>query len=176
MASGLLHRFGQVFVVAAMPFATLAPVAVSAQDLSPAAQAMQTAASICLGNYRTPENLAPALQNAGFDVMPGMDEGYWEFSGASVQGVAGGDQGSAYCVVGSAEVPLDLARGIGLGLAQALLNYELPTENGSPEGRRGTCDGLNVLVPQRSIWIHYSNAGNSGECVDDGTSSIILRM
>lgn len=174
MASRMFYRLGMAFAPAALTVAMSAPA--PAQDLDPAARAMQTAAGICLGNYRTPENLAPALQNAGFNVMPGIDEGYWEFSNASVHGIAGGDQGSAYCKVSSEEVPLDLARGIGLRVAQELLNYELPTENGSPEGRRGTCDGLNTIVPQRAIWIRYSNAGNSGDCVDDGTSSIIINM
>lgn len=174
MTSHMFYRLSMAFASAALTVAMSAPV--SAQDLSPAARAMQSAAAICLNNYRTPENLAPALQNAGFNLIPSIDKGSWEFSGASVQGIAGGDQGSAYCKIDSPEVPLNLARGIGLGLAQALLGYELQTENGTPEGRRGACDGLNTLVPQRSIWIHYSNAGNSGECVDDGTSSIIINM
>lgn len=137
---------------------------------------MQTAASICLDNYRTPENFVPALRKAGFNVTRGMDEGTWEFSGSSVSGITLGDQGRAYCVVQSAEVPLNLAQGIGLGLARVMLGYKETTENGSPEGKRRTCDGLNVIVPRRSIWIRYANAGNSGDCVDDGTSAIILQM
>ncbi|MBU3029949.1 hypothetical protein [Paracoccus marinaquae] len=154
----------------------LTPVPALAQNLSPAARAMQAAAQACMVNYGAPDSLVPALKKAGFSVSPGMDAGSYDFSGAGVDGVAVPGNGETYCMIQSGQVPLDLARGIGLGLARAVFGYKSTSENGTPEGRRGPCDGLNVFAPQRLIWIHYSAAGNSGECVDNGTSSMILNM
>lgn len=147
-----------------------------AQNLSPAARAMQAAADACMRNYGSPDSLIPALKKAGFSVAEGMDAGAYEFSGSGVFGVAVPGNGQTYCTVQSSQVPLNLARGIGLGLARSIFGYSNDRENGTPEGRRGPCDGLNLLAPQRVIWIHYAQAGNSGECVDDGSSAIILDM
>lgn len=147
-----------------------------AQNLSPAARAMQAAADACMRNYGSPDHLVPALRDAGFAVTPGMDAGSYEFSGFGVFGVVVAENSRTFCSVQSPQVPLELARGIGLGLARSIFGYNSNTENGTPEGRRGPCDGLNLLAPQRVIWIHYAQAGNSGECVEDGSSAIILEM
>ncbi|WP_298500215.1 hypothetical protein [uncultured Maritimibacter sp.] len=146
------------------------------QASSPSATAMQTAADACMRNYGAPDQIAPTLSAAGFKVVPGMDEGTVEFSGAGINGIAAASPGRTYCSIQSTEVPLSVARGIGLGLAKSVFGYNLATENGSPEGQKGPCDGLNLLAPQRLIWIRYAQAGNSGACVDDGTSAIILDM
>lgn len=166
-------RLGYLLAVA---IAVASPAPVLAQKLSPAARAMQTAADACMRNYGAPDSIPTALRKAGFSVTNGMDPGSWEFSGSGVNGVAVAGRGETYCSIQSAQVPLSLARGIGLGLARSVFGYKSAKENGTPEGRRGACDGLNLLAPQRVIWIHYAQAGNSGECVDDGTSAIILNM
>lgn len=147
-----------------------------AQGLTPAAKAMYAASAACMRNYGSPEHVILDLQKAGFALAPGMDPGTHEFSGAGVYGIALTEPGQTYCVVQSTQVPLATARAIGLQLAQSIFGYRSSAENGTPEGGRGPCDGLNLLAPQRVIWIHYSQAGNSGECVDDGTSAIIMNM
>ena len=50
-------------------------------------------------------------------------------------------------------------------------NPELPVGQPVPP-----CDGLSIFAPRMLIRVTYSAAGNSGDCLNDGTSAIQIRM
>ena len=136
-----------------------------------AADVMRLAVDACLRNYRTPHEAIPALQAVGLVLSPGADKGSWEFRGDGVFGVAeAGDE--LYCTVQSDGVPLEMAKRIGSDLAFSL--FPDMVQPGAPEGGNGPCDGLSIFAPNQMIWLRYAQAGNSGECIDDGTSAIIV--
>lgn len=135
---------------------------------------MQLAAELCLKNYRTPDAMADAFAAAGFTLAPGMDAGSYEVSAPEMWGIVSPGQGESYCNIQSQAVPLSTAQAIGTALGDRL--FPGMASQGSPEGGHGPCDGISILAPQRMIWISYSQAGNSGECIDDGTSAIVLQM
>jgi hypothetical protein len=151
----------------------LAPAQTQAPDGStaPPETTMQIIAEICLRNYRTPENAVSELQALGLSFTPGMDAGTWEFSGNAVHGVVVPDQ-ELYCMIQSGDVSLDQARAAGEEVAHRL--FPNLVQAGAPDGRNGPCDGLSVFAPRQLIRIHYAQAGNSGECIDDGTSAIMI--
>lgn len=152
---------------------TAVSVAEPASEASPsgASATMGAAVEACLRNYRTPDQALPALEAAGLRLTPGMDAGTWEFSGGGVHGiVVPGDQ--LYCSIQSGKVPLDAARVLGSDLAYSL--FPDMVQPGAPEGGTGPCDGLSIFAPRQMIWLRYAQAGNSGECINDGTSAIII--
>ncbi|MBV7410323.1 hypothetical protein [Maritimibacter sp. DP1N21-5] len=129
-------------------------------------------AETCLVNYRTPDEALPALEGLGLTLTAGMDEGSWEVSGPGVMGIVS-TVPEIYCSIQSTEVNLDNARNIGTSLAERLFPGMI--QMGAPEGGNGPCDGLSIFAPRQLIWIRYAQAGNSGECIDDGTSAIIIQ-
>jgi hypothetical protein len=133
--------------------------------------AMRAVVELCLRNYRTPDSAIPAFQALGLTLVPGMDEGSWEFSGQGVSGIVSAEA-ELYCSIQSQHVPLDVARAIGADIASDL--FADLVHQGAPEGGTGPCDGLSIFAPRQLIWLRYAQAGNSGECIDDGTSSIII--
>ncbi|MDW4549512.1 hypothetical protein R5H32_09130 [Defluviimonas sp. D31] len=140
-----------------------------------AAVNMQLAAEICLRNYRTPDKVVDAFTAAGFALAPGADPGTHEVTAPELWGVIEPGPEQSYCTFQSSRVPLAMAQAIGTALAERLFPGLVQT--GHPErGLATPCDGLSVFAPRQLIWIHYAQAGNSGECIDDGTSAIILNM
>ncbi|SDO26222.1 hypothetical protein SAMN05216196_104235 [Lutimaribacter pacificus] len=175
-----MHRFPACIAAAALALAAALPQATSAQSpQEAAAQNMQLAAEICLRNYRDPGATEPQFREAGFQVGPGMDAGSFEFSApGGVMGIAAPAQGRSYCTVMSEQVPLATAEAIGRALGERLFPGNVTA--GSPEQQAGSpvppCGGLSIFAPQRLIRITYAQAGNSGECINDGTSAIIINM
>lgn len=152
-----------------------APEGAAATANAPAdgAQAMMRAvAEQCLRNYETPDDAVAAIEGLGLQLVAGMDEGAFEFSGSGVMGQVS-TVPELYCSIQSTEVPLDAATAIGTGLATTL--FPDMTEASSPEGGTGPCDGMSIFAPRRVIWISYAQAGNSGACVNDGTSAMIIQ-
>lgn len=134
---------------------------------------MRQAVELCLRNYRTPEGIPAALEAAGYSLTPGMDDGSFELSGAGLWGMV--VPGDAYCTFQSQDVPLADAQTMGRDLADTLFPGKV--EDGHPEsGMDSPCNGVSIFAPQRLIWVHYAQAGNSGACVDDGTSAVIVDM
>jgi hypothetical protein len=134
------------------------------------AVAMRSVAEICLRNYRTPDAAPPALEAAGMTLSP-MEGETFEISGPDVWGIVTAGT-ELYCTVQSTEVPLEIAQEIGGDLAHAL--FPDLVQPGAPEGGQGPCDGYSIFAPRQLIWLHYAQAGNSGECINDGTSAIII--
>lgn len=145
-----------------------------AGDLRVATQNMKLAMELCLRNYRSVYALPELFAGAGYRVNPGLDPGVHEFT---APGVFGGFQ-EGYCYIQSQDVPLAIAEDMGQRLAEALFPGQVG--EGNPELPVGApvplCDGLSVFAPQSLIRITYSAAGNSGECINDGSSAVILNM
>ncbi|MEM1073559.1 MAG: hypothetical protein AAGI36_03865 [Pseudomonadota bacterium] len=145
-----------------------------AGDLRVAAQNMRLAAELCLRNYRTPADTKPAFAAAGYQLSPGLDAGVTNFN---APGVSGGFE-AGYCFIQSTDVPLAMAEEMGLRLAQSLFPGKV--ELGNPELPVGQpvppCDGLSVFATQNLIRISYSAAGNGGDCINDGSSAIVINM
>lgn len=157
----------------AQPSETTAPAeSTGAADIAPpAVNAMRAVVEACLRNYRTPGSVLPALEAAGMVLSPGLDAGSWDFAGNGVNGVViPGDE--LFCSIQSSEVPLDAAQSMSSDLAYALFPDMI--QPGAPEGGKGPCDGLSIFAPRQLIWMRYAHAGNSGECINDGTSAIII--
>lgn len=134
---------------------------------------MRAATEACLRNYRTPEEIPAALEAAGLTLVPGMDAGTSEVSGPGIWGVVA--PGELYCTFQSPNLSLADAKALGDDLANSL--FPGMVQPGHPErGMASDCDGLSIFAPQSLIWIHFAQAGNSGECIDDGTSAIIMNM
>ncbi len=140
---------------------------------------MSLAAEICLRNYRTETGLPDAFRTAGFSISAGLDAGFFNFEGPQVWGGFSTDTTKGYCYVQSGDVSLVIAEEMGLRLANTLFGEDV-VELGNPELPVGQpappCDGLSIFAPQQLIRITYSAAGNSGECLNDGSSAIIIQM
>lgn len=156
--------------VTALACCLLSAAAAVAQDAS---DRLREATEICLRNYLTPDDIPDALAGAGFALAPGMDAGSFEVSAAGVRGIV--VPADRYCTFQSPAVPLADA----LAETRALADRLFPgmVEDGHPErGPSEPCDGMSIFPPRGLIWVHFAQAGNSGECVDDGTSAIIMNM
>ena len=140
-------------------------------DTSSASKTMRAAIEACLRNYRTPGAALPALEEIGLTLTPGMDAGAWDFHGAGVNGVVVAGR-ELYCSIQSSEVSLDTAKALSADLAFSL--FPEMVQVGAPEGGKGPCDGYSIFAPRQLIWMRYAQAGNSGECINDGTSAIII--
>jgi hypothetical protein len=156
------------------------PAAASAQTAEDAAALnMQLAAELCLRHYRSEGELAPSFQQAGFGVSPYMaDAGVFEVAAPGLYVMVDTNSGSAACNIQSELVPIPLAEAIGRAVADRL--FPGVVQDGAPEHQVGTplrpCEGIQVFAPQQLIAISYAAAGNSGECIADGTSSILIQM
>lgn len=148
--------------------ATLCPAQTPAEA---AAANLSGGAQICLTGFRDPAALPATFASAGWTLSPGMDAGSYELAAPGVFGVL--VPGDAYCMLQSSEVGLDATRAIGHALVERF--FPGTWRAGAPEGGTGPCDGFSVFPGQGLIWMSFSSAGNSGECVDDG-GAIILRM
>ncbi|WP_425052985.1 hypothetical protein [Psychromarinibacter sp. S121] len=137
------------------------------------AELMRMASEICLRNYRSSSEIPAALEEAGFTLVPGMDEGVSELTGPRIFGWVAPNEN--YCSFQAQDVSLDDTMAMGRSLADTL--FPGMVQEGHPErGLASPCDGLSIFAPQSLIWVHYSAAGNSGECNVDGTSAILLSM
>jgi hypothetical protein len=159
--------------------ALILPVPLEAQSpQEAAAQNMQLAAELCLRNHRTESEIPQAFAAAGFAVSPYSDNGAFEFTAPGVTGTVDTLPPSAFCSVQSTDVPLEMAEAIGRALADRL--FPGAVHEGNPEHVAGTpvdpCEGLQIFATQELLTLSYAVAGNSGECLNDGTSAILIRM
>lgn len=147
-------------------------------ELVAATKNMHLAAELCLRNYRSEAALPDAFRAAGFSVTEGLDAGYYDFEGPQVWGGFSANPDEGYCYVQSADVPLAIAEEMGERLSREL--FPDMVQMGKPEHTVGTtvppCDGLHIFAPQSLITVSYSAAGNSGECLNDGSSAIVINM
>jgi hypothetical protein len=154
------------------------PPQAQAGNLRVATQNMRLAMEICLRNYHDEATLPDAFRTAGYTLSAGIETGFYDFEGPGIWGGFSTDTNSGYCYVQSGDVPLALAEELGLKLARSLFGDKV--EFGNPELPIGQpaplCDGLSIFAPRQLIRITYSAAGNSGECLNDGTSAVIINM
>ena len=136
---------------------------------------LRAAAEACLRNYRTPDQIIPGLKAAGLTITPGMDAGSFEASGPDIWGIVEPGAEQSYCTFQSPTVPLDRTLAIGADIANTLFPGNI--QPGHPErGLQTPCDGHSIFAPRRLLWMHFADAGNSGECTGAGGSAIILNM
>ena len=159
--------------------AAIVPLPISAQSPEEAAAMnMQLALETCMRHQGRENALPAAFQAAGFEVTPAQDAGDYQFEAPGVWGYIAGETGGGYCTVQSARVPLALAETIGTAVGERLFPGQVTP--GSPAGNAATppapCEGYSIWDTRPVITVSYAQAGNSGECVNDGTSAIILRM
>lgn len=159
----------------------LVPQGATAQDdaqTQAAAQNMQLAAELCLRNYRTETDLPEAFTSAGFTLSRSHDAEALDFDAFGVSGGFVPDPARGYCYAQSGSVPLALAEAIGRAVSDRLFPGQVA--EGRPERNVNAplrpCEGLQIFAPQQLITISYAAAGNSGDCVNDGTSAIIINM
>ena len=157
----------------------VATLPAQAQDnASVSAHNMRLAIEVCLLNYRTEPGLSEAFLVAGFTLYDGLDPGSYEFEADGVSGLFTTRDATGYCTVQSPLVPLATAEALGAELATTLFPGNVVA--GGPEHPVGTpvppCAGLSVFALQQLITITYAAAGNSGECLIDGTSAVIISM
>jgi hypothetical protein len=167
----------RAFLVLALALA--APVPLAAQTpAEAAAQNMQLAAELCLRNHRTEADLPQAFAAAGFSVTPLSGAGTFDFVAPGIDGTVDTVPASAFCSIQSTLVPLEMAEAIGRATAERLFADKV--EEGAPERNINEplkpCEGLQIFATQDLITISYAAAGNSGECLNDGTSAILIRM
>ncbi|MBF9035315.1 hypothetical protein HKCCE2091_13805 [Rhodobacterales bacterium HKCCE2091] len=154
------------------PPPTPAPAAIDPQT---AAINMRLAATLCLENILDPVSMPDAFRAAGFTVVSGLDAGSYEATGPGVNAIMiGTGQGDGYCAIQSVLVNLATANAIGAAITEGR-----GFTPGSPEGQAGQppgiCDGFTNWNTRPVITLSYAGAGNSGECIDDGSSAIIIR-
>lgn len=161
----------------ALALANPAPLAAQT-PAEAAAQNMQLAAELCLRNHRTEADLPEAFSDAGFLLSPSSASGTYDFTAPGVTGNFDTLPPSAFCSVRSSLVPLPMAEAIGRAVAERLFSDKV--EEGAPERNINDplkpCEGLQIFATQELITISYAAAGNSGECLNDGTSAILIKM
>lgn len=143
-------------------------------------QAEAAARNMQLGlrDDRTENALPEVLSAAGFTVSPNSDAGTHAVETPGVNGYVTTDPAQGTCTLKSHRVPLRMAEAIGRGVADRRFPGKV--------GARGTehpvgttpkpCDGLPVFAPQQRILLSYTAAGNGGDCLNDGSSAILLQM
>ena len=165
-------------VGAATVMLALAGPAAAQDQQSVSAHNMQLAVEICLRNYRTEQTLPQAFGAAGFSVSSGPDAGFASFAADGVTGAFSTSPARGFCSVQSTLVDLATAGKLGGRIAQSLFPGQVHA--GGPEHPVGAplppCAGLSVFAPQQLITITYAAAGNSGECITDGTSAVVINM
>lgn len=165
----------------ALPSALALLAALAAQDAAhaqtqaeAAAQNMQLAAELCLKNLRDAPAIRAALADTGFSVTPGAN-GSFEAAAFGVGVYAGPDEGG-FCKVDSALVPVPLAQAIvDAVVARTYTGTVTPGLPGDNANAPPTpCQGRTLWDTRPVITFSFSAAGNSGECLSDGTSAIYL--
>ena len=148
---------------------------VPATEAEAAAINMRLAATLCLQSRRVPGQLAQSFEAAGFTVAPWLDAGTFEATAPGVYAVldATQDQQGA-CNIQSQLVDLPTARVI----ADAITAGQNGWVAGGPADQIGAppgpCQGLTNWDARPVLVISFAAAGNSGECIEDGTSSIVI--
>lgn len=157
-------------------------------EVEAAATNATLAMKLCLQNYRDPEGLLAAFQQAGFAYAPedfgGGEVLHW-FSTPDehVRTAVAVSQSSVECRIGTGlwgvEAMLPFARD-----AFAMLTEGVEAQTGSPEGanvlpgsaeaQADACSGFHALLPQTLLWVQVLRQGNDGSCISDGTS--VMRM
>ena len=154
---------------------TLAAAPATAQSPEDAAATnMMLATEICLRHQHQDAALPGAFQASGFTLVPGMDAGSFEFSGPEVFGLIS----PGFCSIQSQKVAIPTAEAIGLAVGEHL--FPNGVQPGQPSSQanapRRPCEGYTIWSTRPVITVSYAQAGNSGECIDDGTSAIIIRL
>ena len=153
----------------------LMPSQVAAQgSLKVATQNMRLAFELCLRNYRTPQDMPYAFSSTGFTLGRSLDEGVTEFAAPGVSGLFK----AGYCMMQTPDVPLAITEDMAQRTAETLFPGKVTL--GNPERHINQpvapCDGLSIFATQMLIRVTYSAAGNSGDCLNDGTSAIAIQM
>ncbi|MFK7745800.1 MAG: hypothetical protein AB8B47_12145 [Roseobacter sp.] len=163
-----------IFAACAFLCVASAQPAFAQGQLAVGVQNMRLAMDICLRNYRTPQDMANTFATSGFALNQGLANGATEFTAPSVFG----SFQNGFCSVQSPDVPLAIAEEMGMKLAIDLFGERV--ERGRPERNINTplqpCEGLHIFATQTLISISYSAAGNSGDCLNDGTSAVQIKM
>lgn len=147
-----------------------APAQAQQIDVETAALNLGLAVKICLTNYRTPGEFQNAFTGAGFTIAPGIDSDVYDLNGYGVWGLF--NETTGLCNIQSEAVPLETTQPLIRDLAEQLFPGQV--QPGAPEGANGPCDGISIFAPQKLLWVRYSQAGNSGECIFDGTSAVVV--
>lgn len=137
-----------------------------------AAQAMRSAAAICLRNFRDLDAALGEFRAGGWEVRPYIDPGAYEIEQGAVYAILSVPDNT--CAVKTGDLSLAQARAIGTSLVKEYFPGQY--QAGAPEGRSGPCDGYTVFPGRGLIVMSYAAAGNSGECIENNGSAIILDM
>ena len=156
-----------LLALAALPAAAQTPEDAAATN-------MMLATEICLRHQHRDAALPGALQAAGFTVTPGLDAGSHDIQGPELSGIVA----PGYCTFQSPRVAIPTAEAIGMAVGRHL--FPNGVEPGQPSSQanapRRPCEGYTIWSTRPVITVSYAQAGNSGECIDDGTSAIIIRL
>lgn len=128
---------------------------------------MREAAKYCIGNTGRPDLVRGAFESVGFEVSKGMDAGTFEASAPGVWAIMDLSGPRTYCSVQSHEVSIPEAR----EMVDSIMKMFFPSAKMSGNG---PCDGP-VVAFNPPLRVTFAAAGNSGECLDDGTSAIIVQ-
>lgn len=129
---------------------------------------MEEATKICVGNTGRPDLVEGALSSAGFSLVPGVDAGTFEARAPGVYALIDTSSSRTHCSIQSQEVALSTAREIGMSVTRRLF----------PSAKmfgHGACDGPIVTGLRPPLRMTFAQAGNSRECIDDGTSAIVIQ-
>lgn len=163
---------------ALVPSLLASTIAVAQTPEEAAAMNMQLALDTCIRHHRRSDDLPKALADVGFTITPGVDADTYDLEAPGVFGIISTGSHSGYCSIQSPLVPLGLAEAIGTAVGGR--HFPGKVVPGSPAGNASTppepCEGYTIWETQPIIIVSYAQAGNSGECTDDGTSAINISM
>jgi hypothetical protein len=157
-------------------------------EVEAAATNATLAMNLCLQNYRAPDALLAAFQQAGFTYTQE------DLGGGEVIHRFGTPTGNVDAAVVVAPGSVECRIGTGLWGVEAMLPFAqeafaaltqgVEAQPGSPEGanilpgsgeaQAGACSGFHALLPQSMLWVQILRQGNDGTCISDGTS--VMRM
>lgn len=161
-----------------IPALLASATAVAQTPQEAAAVNMQLALDTCMRHHRRSDELPKALADVGFSIEPGLDADSYDLEAPGVFGIISTGSHSGYCSIQSPLVPLGLAEAIGTAVGER--QFPGKVVPGSPAGNASTppepCEGYAIWETQPIIIVSYAQAGNSGECIDDGTSAINISM
>lgn len=171
----------------------LAPLPATAQTPEEAAAInARLSMELCVRNYRTPDQIRPAFEAAGFTYAPEDFGGgpsdiiHWYAAPADTvrTGVLFPGPDQAVCRVTSPYI--DVVEALPLSRAIMETMFAGQIQDGSPEGQNilpgsveaqsAGCSGFHIFAPQKLIWVELTRSGNDGTCQSDGTASINIRM
>lgn len=136
---------------------------------------LRLAADLCIRNVRIPSDLTDAFTAAGFALTPGLDPGVFEARAPGVFAAFGGTgQWDGFCFAESDQVDLPTAQAI---MTAILADFPPGAfERGWPGEASAAppplCEGYVAWDLRPILTVSFSAAGNSGECVDNGTAQI----